>query len=781
MNGKSVTPKSSFRKTRLRRKVIYSFMLLLAFSAISLGSLHFLVWSGRFGKLPDVASLKGIQNHNSSEIYAASGELLGKFYIYDRSSIGLPEISPDVINALIATEDARFYQHQGTDWRSMGRVLVKNLLLGDRSAGGGSTINRQLAKNLFPRQQKGIKGLVIEKIKEGIIARRLEKAYTKDEILTLYLNTVPFGENVFGISAASQRFFNKHPRMLAPHEAACLVGMLKATTSYNPRLNPERALLRRNIVLGQMQKYDYLPKALVDSLSRLPLDLDYSPLTHIHGPAPYFREMLRVSLGRWLEDYNRQHQTHYNLYTDGLKIFTTLDFHLQLMAEQAVREEMARLQNALDNHYRNAKPQGVQTLINREMHRSSRYLSLMKSGMKEADIRKEFSTPRTMKVFSWEGEKEVEMSPLDSIFRSQTILHCGILSLEPSTGHIKVWVGGNHFRYFQFDNVTARRQAGSSFKPLVYAAALESGISPCEFVSNEAFTLEDYNNWGPSNHDHHYEGYYSMKGAMAQSVNTVSTRYFLRTGFEEVLQLARAAGIRSALPAVPSLGLGSGEVSMLELAAAYGMFANQGIPVEPVFLQRIEDSGGRVLYQAADAVPREPVILQETSHIMTELLRGVVNQGTAASLRSVYGLGYDIAGKTGTTTSNADGWFIGYTPGLVTAVWTGLENPVFADSYPPPFGASRTAVPLWGSFMSRAGQNAKTRSYTRGSFPTLSPELEDLLHCPHYLEELYQPSFLEKLLGIPGKQSESQQVTPRGNQPQQQRRGRLRRWIEEIF
>ncbi|MFO7977761.1 MAG: transglycosylase domain-containing protein [Bacteroidales bacterium] len=750
--------------------------LLLFWLAINLS-----VMAGIFGKIPGQTALRNIQNHNSSEVYASGGELLGKFFIYDRTSIGLKEINPQIVNALIATEDVRFYQHDGTDARSMARVMVKNILLGDRSAGGGSTITRQLVKNLFPRQYTGLFGLIVEKIKEGIIARRLEKVYTKDEVLALYLNTVPFGENVFGIWTASQRYFNKHPRLLAPHEAAVLVGMLKATHSYNPRLNPDNALSRRNVVLGQMKKYGYLPPEQADSLSQLPLTLDYNPISHLHGPAPYFREMLRTTLVKWLDEYNQEHQTSYNLYTDGLKIHTTLDFDLQLMAEQALQEEMSRLQKILDYHYRNVRASAVRPLLTREMERSPRYHSLVREGHSPDEIQQNFQTPVAMKLFHWQEETTTELAPLDSILKAQTLLHAGLLSLEPASGAVKAWIGGNNFRYFQYDNVLSGRQAGSAFKPFVYAAALERGIDPCEFLSNEAFVLEDYDQWSPGNYNDEYEGYYSMKGALAHSINTVSTRYLMMTGFDQVIDLAHQAGISSSLPAVPSLGLGSGEVSMLELTAAYAIFANQGIAVAPWYLMKIEDADGQVLLEAPPTPATKRVISEETALLMTDLLSSVVNEGTAASLRSSFRLGYDIAGKTGTTSNNADGWFVGYTPGLITTVWTGLQNPVFAAAYPLPLGASGTALPLWGNYMAKAGRDPHTRNFVGGNFPALPEHLAQMLDCPLFLDELPQPSWLERIFGSPRQEQKPQDISPKKNPSTPKKKSRLRRLLEEIL
>jgi penicillin-binding protein 1A len=762
---------------KYKRPVFIGITSAAGFGLLVIIVLLVLVRFGFFGPLPNIKTLKSIESHNSSEIYASGGQLLGKYFIYDRTAVSLSDLSPFVVPALLSTEDVRFYEHNGTDYRSLGRVLVKNILLGQRGAGGGSTLTRQLAKNLYPRQRRGAIWLVGEKFREGIIARRLEKVYAKDEILILYLNTVPFGENVFGISAGSQRFFSKHPKQLTAQEAAALIGMLKATSTFNPRTNPESALERRNVVLSQMEKYGHLSAEAADSIKALPLTLDYSPFSHVHGPAPYFREKVRLELQTWLRDYNLKNGTEYNLYTDGLKVFTTIDYDLQVIAERAFSRQMKALQQAADAHYRNASADRVKQLLAQEMRRSPRFTSLKKQGLSDAAIAEAFEQPVNSLVFDWDGGKSVSITPMDSIFASQKVVHGGLVSIDPRTGHIKAWIGGNNIRFFQYDQVSSSRQAGSAFKPFVYAVALENGTDPCEMVSNEAPIFEAYENWSPANHDGSYEGYYSMQGAMTNSVNTVSTKYIEDATFDGVINLARAAGINGRLPAVPSLALGTAEVSVIDLTKAYSIFVNKGIPVDPLYLLKVENAQGKVLFEAPRANIKDPVIQQETALIMTHMLKSVVNMGTAASVRSRIGYEYDIAGKTGTTTNNSDSWFVGYTPNLVTGVWVGLENPAFNRTYPLPFGASRSAVPIWADFHGSMLQSGRTRHYLAGQFEPLTEDLRLLLECPMYLDSLPEPTFMERIFGTPDDRPRERQERRR----EPERRGLLRRILDDLF
>ncbi len=760
-------------------------LLLIVFTGgIAFGGLYLGARWGVFGSLPSKSELKAIDNHTSTEIYAFNGELLGKYYIYDRTHVSLDEISPFVTEALLATEDIRFYRHRGTDYRSMLRVFVKNILLRQPEAGGGSTITRQLVKNIYPRENGGTIGLVIEKLKEGIIAGRLEKVYNKDEILLLYLNTVPFGENVFGISAASQRFFNKTPMELSPQEAATLVGMLKATSSFNPRLHPARAESRRNTVIDQLSNYNFIEEAFADSLKSLPLELNYAPLTHLHGPAPYFREMLRLELRDWLEQYNEANKTDYSLYNDGLKIYTTLDYQLQLKAEKAVGKQMRQLQNLVDIHYRTAGRSRVEALVTNQVRRTKRYQALKASGISEKEIMAILNHPEEMTFFGWDQEKLMHISPIDSVFMAQKLLHSGLVAIEPATGFVKAWVGGNDFRFFQFDQVLSRRQAGSAFKPFVYAVALENGIEPCDFVSNGPVVFEEYGDWSPSNVNDHYEGYYSMQGALAHSVNTVSARYLSKAGIDKVIELARQAGIQGHLPEVPSLSLGTAETSLLELTAAYAIFANEGQPASPRWLLRVEDRDGKTLYRSPTNLPPPSVIKSETALLMNEMLKSAVDSGTARTLRDRYELSIDIAGKTGTTQYNSDGWFIGYTPDLITGVWVGLENPSFSRAYPLPFGASGSAVPLWGEFMQQVSRDPETMNYTSSRFRELPPHLAEMMACNMYIEELPRRSWFERIFGgrdEPPSREETKPEKEEEKPSRKKRRGFFRRILDEVF
>jgi len=761
------------KKTLARKAIIYGAATIAGFYLL----FQFLARVGFFGEVPGTNDLKGFDNHNSSRVYAAGGEILGKYFIYDRTAVTLEELSPWVVPALISTEDVRFFRHNGTDYFSLGRVLIKNILLGQRSAGGGSTITRQLAKNLYPRQRRGLIWLIGEKIREGIIAGRLERVYSKHEILTLYLNTVPLGENTFGISAASQRFFNKHPGQLNLQEAATLVGMLKATTAFNPRINPEASLSRRNVVIGQLERYEHITGQQADSLQSLPLDIDYNLLSHGHGPATYFREMLRQELKDILEAYNKRNDTSLNLYTSGLQIYTTIDYHLQMEAEQAYSKQMRALQNTINRHYSNTRRSAVRPLLRQLARRSERYKALRQEGKSDAQALEQFEQPSNILFFDWNGVQNHHKSPMDSIFASQKVLHGGLVSMNPENGHILAWVGGNNIRFFQFDHVVSRRQTGSAFKPFVYAAAIEAGANPCDLTTNERPVFADYDNWSPENHDGVYDGYYSMQGALTHSVNTVSVRYLDIAGVDAVIHLAQAAGIRGKLPALPSLALGTAETSLLDLTAAYAIFLNGGVSLNPFFLIRVEDAEGNIIYRGRNIQSQDPVMHQETSVILTHMLRSVVNSGTAASIRNFVGYEYDLAGKTGTTQNNSDSWFIGFTPNLITGVWVGLENPAFNSVYPLPLGASGTAVPIWADFHAQIAQNWRTRKYMAGFLPAPGTEWEDFLNCPMYAAELQKPGLLERIMGHPG--SRALQLGDEGRDIQN--RNRIRELIENAF
>lgn len=776
---RSLKDNPQHRKSFLR-KVLIIFSSAIALVLLFVFLLFISVRVGLFGKLPTHNELASVENYLSSEILAEDGRLLGKYFIYDRSHATLEQISENVYHCLIATEDARFYNHSGIDYRSLGRVLFKTLLLQQQSAGGGSTISQQLAKNLFARTNNGFLSMPVNKIREMILARRLERIYSKNEILVLYLNTVPFGDNVFGISAASLRFFNKNPGDLNIEEAAVLIGMLKATAAFNPRLYPERALHRRNTVIGQLQKYEYIENNTADSLRALPIVMDYNPITHNQGPAPYFRETVRQEVVEILDQYNLQYQTDYNVYTDGLKIYTTLDYDLQLLAEAAIKSQLTKQQKIMDAFYRNQSPERASSLVTNLMRNTHRYKSLKKRKAEAAEIKEEFSTPVAMELFGWEGPTPVNISPMDSIFKMQQILHSALVSIDPGNGHVKAWVGGNDFRYFQHENVLSQRQAGSTFKPFVYATALQQGIDPCEYVKNEQTIYEDYDNWSPVNSRGEYEGYYNMTGALANSINTVSAHYISLTGIMPVITTARNCGIQSEMPRVPSLALGTANVNLLELTASYGVFLKEGVPVDPIWLLKVEDKSGKVLFENKKQQPYDPVIAADAALMTRHMLQAVVDSGTAGSLRYNSGLQGALGGKTGTSQNNADTWFVGFSPNLITGVWTGVENPAFANIYKAPLGSGGSAVPVWGDYHRRIQHHPDVRKFTRGNLSPLPDTLTAKLGCAMYLEEL-PVNWWESLFGPADTDTDQRQRRRERKEDEEKPRSRLRRWLEDIF
>lgn len=719
---------------KINKNRIFRYILLLAGSTFIVLCLIFvLVYMGIFGHVESVEELQNIQNHLSSEVYSNEKVLLGKYYYQDRTNVLYQDLPEHLIDALISTEDQRFYEHNGIDSKSAIRVLVKSILLRNKSSGGGSTIHQQLAKNLFPRKSYSLLSMPVNKFREMIIGVRLHKAYTKAEILELYLNTVSFGENTYGIETAAYRFFNKLPRNLKIEESALLVGMLKGTNIYNPRLYPERSLSRRNLVLSLMFENNSLNREAADSLSQLPVELDYVRLTHNEGLAPYFREHLRLVLLEWVKNNPREDGTNYNIYTDGLKIYTSINADLQEYAERAMRTQMAHLQGIFDRQWGNRHPLGNQSpyIIN-ELEKTQSYRILKKSGYSKEEIIDSLKVPKLMDIFTWEGLNEVELSPYDSIAHYAKFLHAGLLSVEANTGFVRAWVGGINSTYFKYDHVTSKRQAGSTFKPIVYSAALKNGLDPCTYIPNDSVVYKEYDNWTPRNSKGGYGGYYSIKGALTNSVNTVSVKLLEETGIEEVIEFAEKLGIKGDLPEVLSLALGTGDVSLKEMVRAYGIFLNNGTLVEPIFLLRIEDKDGNLLYENK-AERSDPVVDPHQAQVMIEMLKSVVDKGTASSLRTVYGFENEIAGKTGTTQNNTDAWFIGLTPVLITGVWVGGDHPKVRFRYGSYGQGATTALPIWARYMQRIYRDPLYRYSKELSFEIPDQLIEDL-DCEDYLD-----------------------------------------------
>lgn len=692
---------------------------------------------GAFGRLPNATALQKVYRPIASEVYSSDGKLLGKYYVENRTNVSYSDLPSHLIDALVATEDVRFYNHNGVDIRSLFRVFFKTLLLQRDSSGGGSTISQQLAKNLFKRQYHGLLTMPVNKIREMIIATRLERVYDKQDILTLYLNTVSFGEDVYGIDVATQRFFKSEPRNIPIESAAVLVGMLKAPTSYNPRLNITQATNRRNVVMHQMVKYDYLDEAVYDSLKMLPIALDYEYISPSDGLAPYFRQSIRGELKEWCKENKNADGDPYNLYTDGLKIYTTIHSDMQRMAEEATLEHLASLQKTFDQHWKSRKLWTEEDkIIQREIKNSQRYQLLKEAGFSEDSIMLNFKQPVTMQVYSHQGQEEKIMSPLDSVIYYQSFLQPGFIAMEPSTGYIRAWVGGSNHHKFQYDHVKSKRQVGSTFKPIVYAAALQEGVEPCTYFPNRLVTYTEYQNWKPENSDGKYGGEYTMVGGLMNSVNTIAVQLIMEAGLESVIYLAEEMGVKNEIPAVPAIALGAADLSLLEMINVYGTFANRGKAVTPKYLVRIEDQKGMVLedFLKEEKEPKE-VLTEEEADMMTYMLRHVVDSGTAKRLRFTYGLYNQIAGKTGTTQNQTDGWFIGYTPNLVAGAWVGGDQRKVRFRSVGLGQGANMALPIWGKFMQKVYQHPEFKGMRNDTFPGLGEELAYYMDCKPYREE----------------------------------------------
>lgn len=686
---------------------------------------------------PSNSELRNIQNQVASEVYSADSVLLGRYYTQDRTEVQYEEIAPVVFDALIATEDVRFYQHEGVDYISLGRVLFKSILQQDESSGGGSTITQQLSKNLYPRKRYWILSMLINKLREVITARRLELIYSKKELITLYLNTIPFADNTFGIQTAAQRFFSTTADSLTIDQAAVLVGMLKATTSYNPRVYPDRAFHRRNVVLSQMVKYNYLSKESADSLLVKPIELRINKISHHQGLAPYFREYLKAELLTWCKNNKKSDGSPYNLYTDGLKIYTTLDSKLQAYAEGAVTQQMTDVQKQFFDHWGKDKPwKGKETVVEEAIRRSSRYRSLKQKGIQETEIQKILRKPIPMRLFTWQGEQDANISPVDSIIHHLQYLNAGFLAVEPGTGRVRAWVGGIEHDFFQYDHVkaTTKRQVGSTFKPIVYAMALEKGVFPCDLISAGQQTYIDKEGvkWTPRNSQNDYKVEYSMRGALAYSVNTVSVKLIQEAGVLNTISLARKMGITSEMPEVPSIALGSSSISLIEMTGAYACIANEGVTSHPYYIESIHDLNGNVFSIFKSPQSGKRVLSRETAQLVTRMMQTVVQEGTASRLRWRYGVYNDVAGKTGTTQANADGWFIAMTPKLVIGTWVGADDPRIRFRYTELGQGSSTALPMVAYFMKQVNQDTSFSTISSAKFKPLPKELQEQLDCDLY-------------------------------------------------
>lgn len=735
----------SMPQKKSRKKLILKWLVGLCLAGV-LGIISFILsvqW-GFWEPLPSPQQLADIRQSEATEIYADGGELMGKYFIFDRQPVAYEELPQHLINALIATEDARFYEHNGVDNRSLMRVVFKSILMGDESAGGGSTISQQLIKNLYPRKNHGVFSMPVAKTREAILAKRMEDIYTKEEIITLYLNTVPFGDNTFGVESAAEKFFSKQAHELSLEESAVIVGMLKASNSYNPRLYPDRSKTRRNVVLAQMEKYGYLSHEETDIAQGRPLKLSYTPFNHDTGIAPYFRSSLQQKLEEWLEEYNQKNNTELDLFTSGLKVETTINLEMQQMAEEAMGAHMKALQKDFEASYGARAPWlRSNEILQDALKKTPYYKKLQKKGLTSAQIQDSLNAKRQIELWDWDGTKVVKASTVDSVQHYLKFLNAGMLSVEPGSGAIRAWVGGINFKHFQYDHVMqAKRQVGSTFKPIVYAAALENGVGPCDYFSARPVTYANYDDWTPTNSGNiDSEKDYAVKAALANSINTVAVKVLEEAEIPNIIDLAHRMGIESVIPPVPSIALGSAELSVEELSKAYTAFLNNGRPSEPYFVKRIIDKSGKVLAEFEPEKAAEPVFSESTRQLMVEMMKEVVENGTATRLRWKYGLKNDIAGKTGTTQNNKDGWFVALTPRLVTVSWVGSDDHRIGFRTTAMGQGANSALPMYAIYQQKMNQRSDLYRYTAARFPPASTSVQNRLDC----DEEKQPGFLQRI------------------------------------
>ena len=733
------TPKSTKEKPNYRRFIKW-FWILFASGILIFISIFILAGIGAFGKMPDFADLENPKNDLATEIIASDGKIIGTFFKENRTPVDYEQLPSHLVKALVATEDERYYNHSGVDVRGTIRALS---YLGRR--GGASTITQQLSKLLFHGERaKGWKRY-LQKFKEWVIAARLERQYTKDEIIAMYLNKFDFLYQAVGIGSASRIYFGKEVEDLTIEESATFVAMLKNPRQFNPKreISKKKSLGRRNQVFKQMERSGFISTKVKDSLQKLPLKLNYSPEGHSDGIATYFREYLRDFMKGWIEANPKSvndlgEKEYYNIYRDGLKIHVTIDSRMQTYAEEAVKEHMSNLQATFDKQNRNnrlmfidVESKGVNREIQRSMKRSDRYRIMKKQGKTDKEIFKSFDKKRKMKIFSWKGTKDTIMTPKDSIWYYKSFFQTGMMSMEPQTGHVKAWVGGNDYKHFQYDHVKqGARQVGSTFKPFVYATAIDQlKLSPCDTIPNVQYTIPAgscgaVEDWTPKNSGNKYGGMISLKEALAGSVNTVTARLMSKICPVPVVQLAKKLGVERDILEVPSIALGTVELSVYEMVGAYSTFANEGVYNKPTMVTHIEDKNGTTLYQ--NVPDPKDVLSKEAAYVTVNLMEGVTQSGSGVRLRTtrkrekaITGYPYEfdnpIAGKTGTTQNHSDGWFMGVVPNLCTGVWVGAEDrSTHFDSITYGQGATM-ALPIWALYMKKCYAD-KTLHVSKGAF-----------------------------------------------------------------
>lgn len=734
-------------KRKLFRTALIKAFWTAVFGGGALVLLLFLFTSwGVFGKLPTFQELENPNLAVATEVISSDGEILGKIYRQNRINVTYDQLPQHLVNAVVATEDIRYFDHSGIDMKGTARAI---LFLGSR--GGGSTITQQLAKNLLEqgRQGKSISGLIkriIEKVKEYIIALKLERSYTKQEILAIYLNQVDFANNAIGIHTASKVYFNKQVESLSVEEAAVFAGMLQNPSLYRPNRFPENSMHRRNNTLNQMEKYSKKGKikpeyasALVDSLKATPIELDFTFDDHNTGLAPYLRSVIQNEfLTEWVKDNPKVDGSRYDIYRDGLKIYTTIDSRMQKIAEEAVDEHLIELQKDFDAEKKRSDPwraQSAKTALALAISNSNRYQSIRRSkkGWSREQVIEEMKKPVETTVYHpVKGEVDTLMSPFDSIKYHRLMLQSAFMVSDPKTGEVKAWVGGRNFRYFKYDHATSPRQIGSTFKPFLYAVAIDNGWSPCFTISNlpVSILLPTGKMWTPKNSGgSFYDGRpITLKEGLAESMNNISAELIKNIGPRPVVSLAERAGMKN-IPEVHSIALGSSEQSVMDMTKAYSTFANEGVSTEPIFITRIEDKNGNIIAEFSPS--KKEVMSPQTAYIMLQMMRGVVTSGTASRISWRYGLNNFIAGKTGTTNDNTDGWFVGLTPELMGVVWTGCDDPALHFNSTAKGQGANAALPIWGKFFKKIYENeeefgiAKDANFKSPEFINISMDCSD--------------------------------------------------------
>jgi penicillin-binding protein 1A len=744
-------------------KYIITFWSILAAPILGLAILFMLIASGKVGFMPTFEDLENPENNVASQVYTEDNVLMGNYYIQLRTYINFDDLSPNIVNALIATEDYRFEKHAGIDGIALARVFY-GLMTGSNK-GGGSTITQQLAKNLFPRDTTRYNSKLsyytnigLTKFKEWVTAVKLEKNYTKEEILVMYLNTVYFGNHSFGIKSAAKTFFNTTPKNLDINQAATLVGVLKAPSYYSPIRNPERSQKRRNVVLNQMKKYEFISEEAYDTLRIKPLALNFEVQDHNVGMGTYAREYLRLKLNKpnpfeinyqntekfkqdstsWVDDpvygwcnKNFKPDGHsYNLYTDGLKIHTTINSKMQRYAEEAVWQHMSKdLQPTFFEEKKHSRKgpfsedldqEQIKSIMHQSMKRCVRYWNMRSRGASPKEIEKAFNTPTNMRVYTLNGEADTTMTPMDSILYYKHFLQSGFMAADPKNGHIKAYVGGIDFKHFKFDHISGgRRQVGSTFKPFLYTLAMQEGYSPCYKVPNVpvTFTLPTGETWTPESvgPDRFKRKTVTLRTGLAHSINNISAWLMQQFKPKAVIDIVRLMGVESPIPEVPSIALGSADLSLFEMVSAYTTYANKGIHTKPIFITRIEDKNGNILEEFK--APKNEAISENAAFLMITLLQAVVNEGTSIRLRYKYELEGEIGGKTGTTNNQSDGWFMGIVPKLVAGVWTGgEERSIHFDGILLGQGANM-ALPIYGLFMQKVHADSTLNISPKDTFP----------------------------------------------------------------